>query len=351
MGTSVSEAGDINEDGIDDVIIGASNVDSNDIFNAGESYVVFGFVPSELTGTNGDDTLNGGIEGEIISGLGGNDSLSGNGGNDEIFGGSGNDLLSGGEGNDTLRGQRGNDSLFGGEGSDRLFGDVGNDDISGGSGNDLIQGGSEGDRILGGIGDDSISGGTGNDIISGGLGNDSLRGNFADDTIRGNLGADVLWGDFGNDELIGGKGNDLLIGGRGNDDVRGTGGSERLIGVDTININSDFGIGEIDTLTGGEGDDTYILADENRVFYDDGDNTTSGEDDLAIITTLNTNRDTIQLSGNAELYRLDFFTLGENSTDARLIYDLGVAAIGEAIAVIENVDTGLSLDNEVFTFV
>ena len=57
-GTSVSGAGDINGDGIDDLIIGAPNAGNS---NAGESYVVFGssngfeasFKLSELDGTNG----------------------------------------------------------------------------------------------------------------------------------------------------------------------------------------------------------------------------------------------------------------------------------------------------------
>ncbi len=41
-GISVSSAGDINGDGIDDLIIGAPNADPNGISNSGQSYVVFG---------------------------------------------------------------------------------------------------------------------------------------------------------------------------------------------------------------------------------------------------------------------------------------------------------------------
>ncbi|MBX9255762.1 FG-GAP repeat protein [Desmonostoc muscorum CCALA 125] len=60
-GSSVSNAGDINGDGIDDLIIGASNADPNGQFQAGESYVVFGsssgfgasFNLSSLNGSNG----------------------------------------------------------------------------------------------------------------------------------------------------------------------------------------------------------------------------------------------------------------------------------------------------------
>jgi hypothetical protein len=42
LGTSVSGAGDVNDDGIDDLIIGAYRADSHGQASAGESYVVFG---------------------------------------------------------------------------------------------------------------------------------------------------------------------------------------------------------------------------------------------------------------------------------------------------------------------
>ena len=61
LGRSVSDAGDVNGDGIDDVIVGARYADPNGISRAGANYVVFGtadgFLPSldvaALDGTNG----------------------------------------------------------------------------------------------------------------------------------------------------------------------------------------------------------------------------------------------------------------------------------------------------------
>ena len=44
-GGSVSNAGDVNGDGIDDLIIGADEADPNGVNNAGESYVIFGRAP------------------------------------------------------------------------------------------------------------------------------------------------------------------------------------------------------------------------------------------------------------------------------------------------------------------
>ena len=73
-GVSVSGAGDVNGDGIDDLIIGAYEADPNGIIRAGESYVVFGNTGgftsplnlSALDGTNGF-TING-IDGGDQSG-------------------------------------------------------------------------------------------------------------------------------------------------------------------------------------------------------------------------------------------------------------------------------------------
>ncbi len=56
----MSAAGDLNGDGIDDVIMGARYADPNGVNLAGESYVVFGAIGfdvnlSSLDGTNGYD--------------------------------------------------------------------------------------------------------------------------------------------------------------------------------------------------------------------------------------------------------------------------------------------------------
>ncbi|MEH2071804.1 MAG: Ig-like domain-containing protein [Nostoc sp.] len=49
LGNSVSNGGDINGDGFDDLIIGASGADPNGVNSAGESYVIFNFAPKATT--------------------------------------------------------------------------------------------------------------------------------------------------------------------------------------------------------------------------------------------------------------------------------------------------------------
>lgn len=87
-----------------------------------------------------------GETGNIIHGLGGNDTIIGNGYPHVITGDSGND---------SIEGRGGNDILIGGSGIDSLQGDSGNDFIHGGSENGILYGGTGSDTLYGGTGDDS----------------------------------------------------------------------------------------------------------------------------------------------------------------------------------------------------
>jgi hypothetical protein len=119
-GFSVSAAGDVNADGIADVIIGAPYADANGV-RSGSSYVVFGSPVSVAEPTSGNDTLLGTNAGDLIRGLAGDDWLNGRNGNDRLRGNWGNDTLIGGNGDDRLFGGWGNDLLTGGVGSDSFL--------------------------------------------------------------------------------------------------------------------------------------------------------------------------------------------------------------------------------------
>jgi Ca2+-binding RTX toxin-like protein len=114
----------------------------------------------------------------------------------------------------------------------RAFGEAGADRLNGGSFADIITGGDGNDIVNGNGGGDLLYGGAGNDIIYGGDGNDSLLGEGGDDFLDGGTGLDLLFGGAGADRLFGGQGNDMLDGGY--DGVR-------------------------DEMTGGEGNDLFVL--------------------------------------------------------------------------------------------
>ena len=80
-----------------------------------------------INGTNGNDTLTGGMNGDTINGGNGDDKLLGAAGADTLNGGNGQDALDGGTGNDVLSGGNGEDILDGGAGDDIVRGDNGDD--------------------------------------------------------------------------------------------------------------------------------------------------------------------------------------------------------------------------------
>jgi Ca2+-binding RTX toxin-like protein len=94
-----------------------------------------------IIGNNGDNTLNGGSQGDLILGLKGDDTIDGGGGNDFILAGKGDDTIDGGDGNDYINGGKGDDVITGGAGNDYLVGGKGDDEFvfEAGFGCDLIR--------------------------------------------------------------------------------------------------------------------------------------------------------------------------------------------------------------------
>ncbi|MCC1494769.1 calcium-binding protein [Cognatishimia sp. F0-27] len=151
-------------------------------------------------------------------------------------------------------------------GNDTVFGSGGNDTVSGDAGDDQIFGGGGNDSLIGGEGNDSIEGGIGFDTMEGGIGADTIRGFDGFDLLNGGGGADLLFGNFGSDVVNGDGGNDTLNGGLGADTLNGGAADDQLDGLNGF-----------DELNGGAGRDTLNgNAGNDRVFGGEGDDALNG---------------------------------------------------------------------------
>jgi len=210
---------------------------------------------NRITGTEGNDFLNGTDTSDIMTGKGGCDLLYGGGGDDTLEGGTGCDFLLGGSGNDRLDGGSGMDMMLGGSGDDTYV--VDNrfdmifDEYSGGM--DTVE--SSVSYALGGYLENLRL--TGNSPIRG-------TGNSLDNVLTGNGANNILMGCGGNDTLDGRGGDDTLEGGRGSDTYL----YRRADGRDTI---SDYGFrtGDVDglKLTDGIGRNEPVIVKQNDDLY------------------------------------------------------------------------------------
>ncbi|MDO5630395.1 MAG: calcium-binding protein [Paracoccus sp. (in: a-proteobacteria)] len=262
-----------------------------------------------IVGSEGNDTLTGDSNVNLLAGAGGNDRLTGGAGNDTLLGGIGRDTVAGGNGNDLIEGGAGSDRLTGGSGNDTLQGGDGHDYLIGGTGKDRLDGGAGNDTLIGGSGDDQLFGGNGIDTVlfqgsdsfyidlgaqlqvqtgqgldsfdsvenaTTGAGHDRLHGSGLANRLIGSAGHDSLVGLGGDDRLDGGSGRDWLLGGAGADRLTGGTGRDTFAfhftadspvgrGRDVI---TDFATGEdrldlsqIDANPDQGGDQAFIRAD------------------------------------------------------------------------------------------
>ena len=192
---------------------------------------------------------------------------------------------------------------------------------------DKIVGNSQNNILKGNDGSDTLDGNRGNDNLDGGYGNDKLRGGYGNDTIYGGNGNDKLYGNRDNDKLYGGYGNDSIYGGKGND---------ILLGTDEHSA----GLNQKDSLRGGLGHDTFVLASSSRGFYSN-----QYWNDKVTIHDFNVHEDTIRLNDGSH------YKLGSSSGNTYL-YEK-VNGHWDGVAVLENIHLNnhdLSND-EIFEYV
>lgn len=163
------------------------------------------------------------------------------------------------------------------------------------------------------------------------------------DGLRGGAGNDTLLGLGGDDLLEAGAGDDLMYGGTGNDRVFGEDGNDQLFGVGQNNR----GTGTIDELTGGGGNDKFILGAAKKSYYSKGGNL-----DYALIRDFKIGEDKIQLQGKKGDYKLQATTVAGIGTNDD-IAGIGIFTNqGELIGVVENATRSLSLNSgRQFTFI
>ena len=187
----------------------------------------------------------------------GNDRVYGEEHNDTLYPGPGNDYALGSAGDDHVYGWGRSGGTYIADGEDTIDGGYENDVVEGG-GVDVILGGSHDDvlstrtpaitpRIFNGNNQfDIVYGSYGNDTIAGELGDDELHGSLGDDAIYGGGNEDRLYGEEGNDALFGETGVDQLFGGLGFDQLFGGPLADALDGG-----------GDLDLCNGNDGTDFW----------------------------------------------------------------------------------------------
>jgi Ca2+-binding RTX toxin-like protein len=151
-----------------------------------------------------------------------------------------------------------NDSLTGSAGDNRLQGLGGNDTLNGGDGDDWLEGGAGNDSLLGGAGDDLLDAGSGADVVDGGLGLNTLvlQGDYASYTITRPNATDLVLVNAVTGENVTARNiasfefadgmlsyedaiantvsnfGDVLIGTDGDDLINGLGGADTMSGLD-----------------------------------------------------------------------------------------------------------------------
>ena len=183
--------------------------------------------------------------------------------------------------------------------------------VDGGTGNDLIDGGAGADTMLGGLGDDTYVVDNAGDLVTEqvnegtdtvqssvtwalganvenltltGIGAINGTGNSLNNVLTGNSAANLLSGGAGVDTLLGGEGDDTYVVDQAGDVVT----EQANAGIDTVQSNVDYTLGAnvenltltgsavngtgnslnnvltdvsgvTNVLTGGAGDDTYVV--------------------------------------------------------------------------------------------
>lgn len=186
-GRSIQSAGDINGDGVGDIILGAQGGDPNG-FNSGEAYVIYGQKEGGFAAELVLDQLNG-MNGFILEGVDPQDAAG--------FSAKGAGDVNGDGFDDILVGAPiGAPNGFASGETNLIFGTNFTQSVThlGTEGNDILLGTAMADAIVAGLGNDTLEGNGGMDSLRGGAGDDLLK--ISDVTFQ------FLDGGSGEDSLV-----------------------------------------------------------------------------------------------------------------------------------------------------
>ncbi|MEU4157688.1 peroxidase family protein [Actinoplanes sp. NPDC026670] len=239
----------------------------------------------DKAGMNAQSVFNGTENADRIRAGNDNDTIWGAEGDDVLEAGAGDDVTVGGEGDDILTDSGGADFSMGGPGNDAIDAGPGADIILGGDGRDFTNGGANANETFGGEGDDMIIAGDGEDGAFGDSGDDWMEGGDSPDLLSGDSGNlffrddsnkpghDVLIGQGGDDDYDMEGGDDIGVQGPGIEkNAGGSGWDWSIAGPSAEPIDSDLDLpllgldgldtgvrdryNEVESLSGGDGDDT-----------------------------------------------------------------------------------------------
>ncbi len=180
-----------------------------------------------------------------------------------------------------------------------------------------------------------------------------VLGNLLNNTIIGNSAENQIDSSWGDDFLVGGAGDDQLQGGDGNDRLEGGDGDDILNGFqDFTGATANGGAGQIDTLIGGLGSDTFELnLRDGRAAYVE-----EPGDGYALIVDMQIGIDKIRLPSsaftatgliNTSRYQLEVRAvagIGTSALDTEIYFVNGT--VRDRIAIVQD-QTGLRANGNV----
>ena len=331
QGSQVGSAGDFNADGIDDLIIGASSASPNDNFGAGESYVLFNVANSTLP------TVANEIADQTAIGSGFSFTIP-----ETTFSDADGDVLSYSVSladDSPLPGWLNFDPATGTL-TNPVRPPVGIDSI------DIKVTATDNKNTVSDTftlsfeipetetGKRKFRGREEKDNILGGGTPDEIRAGGGDDVVGGLAGKDRLHGEGGADRIEGGEDDDFIDGGTDNDEISGDAGVDFLLGK-----------GGDDVLSGGEGDDILMGGEGNDTLYGGaGADRLSGfeGDDVFVLSGGDANNIIYDYSDGTDKFGLELSSFTEST----------IGDVSDALSIAQNnTSTTISYDSQLLATV